>query len=60
MKTLLQLLTKKLTIGFALSFLATFIFAVLLKFCLESIFNLSPIRGGLTMLDVTYFFSIAT
>lgn len=59
MKRFLQLLTKKFTLGLALSILATFTFAVFIKFCLESFFHLSPIRGGLTLLDVTYFFSIA-
>ena len=43
-----QLFFKRLTVGFILSGLATFLFAILLRFLLESHFYFFPIKGGLT------------
>lgn len=60
MKNLKQLLFKRLTIGHLLTILATFIYAMLLKFFLENYFGICPVKGGLTLADVLYFFSIAT
>lgn len=58
MKRYITTLKNKLTLGFALGILASFVYAFLLKLSLEYFFDVYPIRGGLNVWDIGYFFSI--
>lgn len=55
-----QLLYNKLTLGLVLSVLGSLIFAVILKFSLGYYFDINPVKGGLTVIDLTCFLSIVT
>lgn len=55
-----KLLYSKLTLGLVLSVLGSLIFAVILKFSLAYYFDINPVRGGLTVIDLTCFLSIVT
>lgn len=59
MKQFLIILNNKLTLGFILGILASFIAAIFLKFSFEHLFYIYPIKGGLNIWHIGYFFSIA-
>lgn len=55
-----RLLYNKLTLGLVLTTFASLVYAVLLKFSFEYFFQINPIKGGLSFIDLSFFLSIAT
>lgn len=60
MKRFNELFLKKFTLGFLLTLFATLVYAIVLRLLIIHFFDVYPIKGGLTIADLSYFLSIAT
>lgn len=60
MKKFKLLFFKKFTLGNILTVFGTLIYAILFRYFIQHFFDVYPIRGSLTVLDLSYFLSIAT
>lgn len=59
MNRLKLILYNKLTFGLALTTFGSLALTIALKFFLDNYFDINPVRGGLTAIDLSWFLSIA-